>query len=1010
MLTPPHQPEEAASEEVASSASVDRAASEVRLRTVRRLGTGPRLVGRHRELAVLRAAYARSSAGDPSLVLVGGEAGSGKSRLVRELADEAHASGARVLRGACASTGGWSYLPVAQALGPVLRDPHPSEPSGASAARRHTLASLLPSAEEPVAEPEREDAAAGQQRLFTHVVELLHDLALHRPVVLVVEDVQWADASTRALLAHLAANLTAASVLLLVTYRTERLRRGDPLRSLLLELDRSAISQRFELTPLDDDEAASLLEGVLGIAPDPVATRDIIRRAQGNPLFCEELLAARRSGLEQLPPTIRDLLSERVDELDTAGRAVVDVGSVLGDRFDHRLLVEVASMDPGELLAGVRDALERDLLVVEPDGRGYAFRHGLLREAVHDALPPGDRLRWHTAAADVLERRPSLADAALARCAHHRDAAGDGDRALPAHVAAGAHAESVYGFAEAAHHLIRATELWEEVEPAITGSFDRVDLLRRAARATNADGDHEAARRLLTEALGCAADAEVAAVGQELGESLILAGDLEGGAERISSALGALPASAPPELRADLVATHGLTLALLGQGAAAVDRCEQALAFASDLAPSAAQARATTGLGVARSTLGDAEGALDLLGRARQLAERAPAPDEQLRACINLQTVLAWLGRAEDALQVGDEALLLAEALGRGRRHGAFLRCNRAELLFGLGRWPEALADLDALTAPQGTVAVWADVQRARLATAQGRFTSAAAALDRVARSTPSDAGSAICRAELALARHDPAAAVLALEHGRDAAPALEHAGLLAAQLRWLGVRANAELAELAAARRDSARVESYRASATRWWSETVLADGPWPRAYGALADAELCRGRGAHDAATWRTAVDRCTTLQHRYLAAYARWRYAEALLLSDAADQAGGPLTEAHAATVELGAEPLRRAVEALARRARVPLTDEVAVDERVPDPLDQLGLTGRERDVLRSLAAGCTNPEIGAQLHISRKTASVHVSNILRKLGVANRAEAVAAAHRLGVADEEPADAGT
>ncbi len=987
-------------------------------------GSSPHLVGRADEFAVLQDAFARAVAGEPTAVLIGGDAGIGKSRLVKELSDEAETAGAEVLWGACVATGGLSYAPISQALRSLLRRRSGRRWDELVGDSRDLLARLVPELAEPTPEglDRAGDDATGQRRLFAHVLGLVERIAEDGPLVLVLEDLHWADASTRDLMGFLARNLSRSSTMLVGTYRTEHLRRGDPLRQLLLELDHSGLVERIELLPLDDAAVGELLTGVLGVPPAAAVVEDIARRAQGNPLFCEELLTARRAGHERLPPTLRDLLSHRIDELAAPGRRILEVAAVLGDRSHHRLLAAVSDTDGDTLLAGVREAIDNQLLVSGGNGHTYAFRHRLVLEAIYDEVPPGDRLRWHTAAAETLEREPDLAADAIAARAHHWDAADEPARAVPAHVAAGERAESMYGFAEAHRHLSRAAELWERIDDPATlddlAPLERLDLLERAGRAANHVGEHEAAIELLTGALheleGRPRTIGLRAplVWQQLGESRLRAGQLEEGAEQILRGLAALPDGAPPALRAELLATAGLTQALLQAGAEGVAWCEEAIELATSAGAPAAEARARCGLGLAAMQRGDGDTALAELHGARRAATRSDDAEELLRACVNTQAALAHLGRFEESLLAGEEGLTLLERFGRDRQQHALLRCNQAEVHFALGRWDEVRATLSSLRVGRGYVGAYAQELRATLAVAEGRFADAEIALAAIQQVVPGIPLGRVAAAELAFARDDPQAAERALQGAVDVC-SMGDAHLVSAQLRWLSVRAAADGVEAASARRQGDRVRQHRATAEALASvASADAAGALPpmRAYAALTGAELTRARQQPDPGAWEAAVTGWDALDHPYRAAYARWRRAEALTLTQRDPHTlQRVLQEAHATTSALGARPLREAIEASAARAglRLPAAPQPETGA-TPDPLDELGLTAREREVLRLLGAGRTNQQISEQLVIARKTASVHVSNILRKLDVSNRAEAAAVAHRLGAVHEPESEA--
>jgi hypothetical protein len=470
----------------------------------------PTFVGRRAESARLAAALDRAAAATPTVVLVGGEAGVGKSRLVGELAAGARAAGATVLAGGCVELGGEGlpFAPVVAALRMLAGGLGDAELATlVPGPARSGLARLLPELGPPAADPE-----AGQRRLFGLLLDLLRRLATRRPTVLMVEDLHWADRSTRDLLAFLVRNLRGERVLLVCTHRSDELHRRHPLRPLLAELERDRRVERLELGRFDRGEVAAQLTGILGVAPAARLVERVHARSGGNALFVEELAAAAPAG--GMPAALgggaspafgglRELLLGRIEPLPEPAREVLRVVAVAGGRVGHDLLAEVAGLPAPELQAGLRAAVGARLLQVDAHHGGYGFRHALVTEAVDDALLPGERCRLHARLAAALRRAgaglPGGDPALAAETAWHWYAAHDLARALPAAVDAGLAAERCCAFAEAQHHFERALELWELV-PAPVG-LDRVELLARAAEAAANAGGAERAIMLARGAL-----------------------------------------------------------------------------------------------------------------------------------------------------------------------------------------------------------------------------------------------------------------------------------------------------------------------------------------------------------------------------------------------------------------------------------------------------------------------------------------------------------------------------
>src|SRR6266704_2298616 len=406
-------------------------------------------VGRAAETAELRAALERAAAGRPATVVVAGEAGVGKTRLVQELVGQARAMGAVTLSGGCLDVGEGTlaYAPLAEAL--------------------RSLAELL--------DPDELERVLGG----------LHRLAERRPVLLVVEDLHWADRSTRDLLAFLVRNLR-AGVAVVATYRSDELNRRHPLRPFLAELDRSGRAERLELARFGRRELGELLEGILGEAAPPPLVGEILARSEGNPFFAEELLAAHVGGV-RLPSVLRDLVLARVEALSDAAQQVLQVAAVAGSRVDHELLAAVAEVPAEQLVWLLREAVAHHILLAEERTGAYLFRHALVQEAIYDDLLPVQRGPLHAAYARALERRMSQRDGAaatgaaaeLGQLAHHWYAAHELEAALLASVRAGQAAETASASAEALEQYERALELWDHVPQAATRSpLDRSALLR----------------------------------------------------------------------------------------------------------------------------------------------------------------------------------------------------------------------------------------------------------------------------------------------------------------------------------------------------------------------------------------------------------------------------------------------------------------------------------------------------------------------------------------------------
>lgn len=990
----------------------------------------PRFVGRAGELARLDELTELAARGEPGFVLIGGESGVGKSRLMDELAARAGAGGARVITGDCVDLGDAElpYAPLVGALRAISADELTTRlPRGA-----RELSRLLP-------QLEGDDAALGpaslaQGRLFELLLGLLGGLGAEQPLVLIVEDAHWADPSTRDFLSFLIRNRRAERLLVAVTFRTDELHRRHPLRAFLAEADRTRTVTRLTLDRFTREELAEQLAGILGHPPAPQLVEELFGRAEGNPFFTEELLAAGGDADAPLPDDIRDALMVRIESLRPDAQAVLRMAAVAGARVRHALLAAAAPFDHDTLIGGVREAVAHHLLLQEHDSDVYRFRHALLREALVDDLLPGERGPLHAAVGRALAADPSLSASGrsvAAELAAHWSAAHDLPAAFAASAQAGEDAERMAAFAEANAHFERAAELWDAVAPERrAGSPERMELLRRAAEAAYLAGDPDRAVALGRSALalvdGGVDPLSAAGLHERIGRYLWVSGLQRDAVAELSRAVAVMPADAPAIDRARVLGAEGHLLTLLGRGAEARERCERALVLAREAGARSEECRIANSFGAALTMTGDIEGGTQVLRDALALAEELGEVEELTRAHINLAEVLDQAGRLPEAVEVSRAGLAMA------RREGIpsvlpMLIGELAARLVRQGSWDEATALLSEATVARTS---WS-VGRADALTVVGlihALRGEAADAERMLREVDREmrdavgsmwtAPTAAARAEAAYWDGRPADAreVVAAEIGRrDDSDDFEASYL--APVMWVGARAEAELAAHARATGEAEPLADAvgRARAIHDAGRALLAIETQPEALlmVELAGLEADRAAAAADAADWIALGRRWADHGSAFPAAYCRWRAAELVLAG------GGPrgdvpamLAAAHRTATALGAEPLRREIADLARRARVELEPAAAsgVDAgggetadgptAEPTAAQRIGLTARELDVLRLLVSGSTNREIAAQLYISQKTVTVHVTRILAKLDARTRVEAAGMAQRLGL----------
>jgi DNA-binding CsgD family transcriptional regulator len=978
----------------------------------------PTFVGRVEELQTLEAARVRAANGDPAVVLVGGEAGVGKTRLIAELTSRCANDGMRVLAGGCVPVGDGAlpYAPIVEALRVLLGD------VGVGAVRELVgpswpeLARLLPALGAPDRTGQPDQAA--QSRLFELLLGLLGRLAEQAPLVLVVEDLHWADRSTLDLLAFLVRNLRRERVLLVVSYRNDEPGQ-QRLGPYLAELDRGGPVQRLELARLDPAQTTAQLLGILGTAPAAELAAAVFARSEGNPFFTEELLAAVRAGSVQLPATLGDLLRGRVQPLPDPARHVLRVVAVAGRRVPHQLLAAVARLSEPQLDQALQVAVTNQLLVTTPGQDGYDVRHALLREVIDADLLPGERGRLHAGLAQTLTERPELADGppavAAAELAAHWDAAGDLERALPAAVKAGLAAERAHAFPEAQRHYERALQLWEQVtDPGRAAGLDRVELLTRAADAAVFAGQTQRALVLLTEALDqldpASDPVRAALLHMRLGGARWTAGDEPGCLAAFEEAVRILPGE-PSAERARVLGYYAQWLMMAGRDRDAVGRAKQALEVARTVGARAEEGHALDILGSCTGDIQHLEGAL-------RIAEEVGNVGGIVRAYLNLGSTLSQAGRVREGLDVTRRGLAVAHELGLEQAWGIGLAANLAVTFFDLGDWQESDRVLAEALERETMSASRLHVVKGFLELGRGDFPTARHHLELARRLNPSPfeaTWTVTSLAELAIweGRYDDARAAVDQAVGvlERLDPEQELPLTVAAGTYALGLRVEADCAELARAARSPAGVQEARRRAEPLIATLRAMTGPaadpwdaWLPCSAALGEAEWSRLEERPDPQLWQRAAEHWERLELPYPAAYAHFRQAEALLAARAPRARIEPvLRAAHRTAVALGAAPLRREIEGLAGRGRLRLEEPAAAaaaPQASPSPAASFGLTRREAEVLVLVAAGRTNRQIGQQLFITEKTASVHVSRILAKLGVAGRGEAAAAAHRLGL----------
>ena len=969
-----------------------------------RQGPAP-FVGRADQLELFAALLTKAAAGEPAFALVSGDAGAGKTRLLGRGAELGTDQGFRVHLGSCVQMGDFAvpYLPIVDILRSIDQTPGGHDVLAAEASARPILAGLLPHlSEDPVGVTPGSGQSVGP--LYEAVHRLLSLLAEQTPVLLVIEDLHWADTSTRDLLAFLARTMRRGRVAIVASYRTDDLHRRHPLRPWLAELTRLPTVQRISLEPFTRAETAALLDGMAGRPVDPAVIDQVFRRSEGNAFYSEELWdASGHSDRSGLPADLRDVLLTRADDLRGNGRDVLDALAVAGRLTDGALLEKVIDVPSDEIDTGLRQVIEAGLLV--PDGDGFRFRHALVQEAVYSELMPGRRVRWHRRFADVVT--------APAERAAHLLAAHDLPAALVMLCVAARRAESIPAPGEALRHLEKVAELIESLGDQLPdGVPPLLEVYSRATRAATMAGDVVRAVTFARAALAEAQRSEdvetIAARYERLARALM---DTEySGLDDARQAVELLKDRPVTPLTARAWATLARASFWLdpSQSAPALRRAVEA-AEATGAVAIAADALVTGALMIRRG-LAEGDPAEQLETALRLTAGRPEAAGVRVRALRFRSVQLFEDGQTAAALDMTAQALAFAAEAGQTwTPYGLDLQLVRGWVLDALGRWDEAIGlALPAAFAEQPLARILATLAVALLG-ARGDA-EAEVILRRLQLHIAEDLQLGI---QLALAEVRMRQALdqpeLLLKAAESIDDGQDHQGFGIEMLLMLSGQLSAH-ADLAERRRlagedpadevasGAAVMERIRAVTDKDRQlDSTARLGPYGGLLVRIAEADAARLAGHDDPTSWAKIAEMATNAERAYESVWARWREANARLA--AGDRGRGTLATLKAAlsgAQTLGMAPLAGRVRELAKRARLRL--DRGVDEEQRDELSPL--TARETEVLGLLAAGRTNRQIAQALFISDKTASVHVSNILGKLGAASRTEAAAIGRERGL----------
>ena len=977
----------------------------------------PSLIGRDRELAELLAAVDEDDPDRP-VVLVSGEAGIGKTRLLGELVDRLKASRAdddrprwAVARGSCLrlSEGELPFAPFLEILDEIRA--------------LGLVESIEPLRARLAGTAEATDAVRSATTRSMRFVEL-HDALVaaagDRRLLVVLDDLHWADQSTLDLVLFLARRLRGSPVTLIGAFRSDELHRRHPLRPVVAEVSRGYVRERIELGPLDRAAVAQQVAALGDVAADAAA--EIAIRSDGNPFYVEELVAL-GPGSRGIPASLRDVLLARLAVLDETTARVIAASAVMGDKADAELIGAVTGLEPNDVDRALRAAVDHWILAPDPNGRDYRFRHALLEEAALDDLLPGDRVDLHRKVAIALQSgNGAVPPGELAR---HLDASGQHAAAIDAYLEAAATSFRALAWAEGIGAFERAAELaatgrggaddrsgsrlQDLVIPAAlamswTGAPSRsIAVLGQWIELKEADGDRETAA-----SLWMALSMVLNDVGQEL---------------EARAAVDAAVLLRPPDNTTHLGVEILLGLAnrvwIEGRNRLAGERAEQALAGAETLGDMFLLFRALVTVAATAIAMGHIDRGMAHVDRALRLEAEHGWLDVAGWLPTNVGIALADQGELETARRLWVEGLRVSGELGIAQSWDPWNLPGLAVHAFHTGRWSQADGPIEtsrAFHAP-GMPTYFNEHVAALLAAGRGALATCDEAIATAARHVEGLPGGefesalALARAARADAADDPGTRLDEAEAGLRPLEGLETFGLRS-RLATEAASAAADLVATLHPKRDRVLISESRARARAAADLAVAIDDGtaipgtasvrFTRANAALASAEAARAEGAEDPAAWPPIASAFRDLEMLPRVAYAQFRGAAAALASGDRPSGERLLREASSLAVSIGMTVLARRVEGLARAARIDVTTKPAP----PGPpsrtstQDSWGLSAREREVLALLADGRTNGEIGARLFISTKTASVHVTHILDKLGVSTRTEAALLASRSGL----------
>lgn len=930
-------------------------------------------IGRAAELRLLAERLAEAREGTSRTLLVGGDAGIGKSRLLSTFARSAREAGAHVLAGACEEHFGdpMPYGPLLEILETFGRED--GERLGGPAYRR--LVDFFDFDAPGMTSP---------QQVFLAVRKMLEHVGADAPVVLIIEDLHWADPSTLDLVRHLGQARPEDRRLLLVgSYRPRDLVRDDPLSQLLAATSFLRRTERIELPGFTLPELREFLTAEQGGRVDPRLVERCFDWSDGIPFHAEQLVAA--GALDnpedlQLPADTRSVVLARLSGLGPDALKVLRVAAVAGRAVSRRLLRRISGLPADALGAAVQECFDRQMLVTGREEDLYRFRHALLREAVYQTTVRDTRVDLHLAMAGALTDDPALSlteGSAAIELASHWYRAGSWPEALASAIEAGEAARRTLAYGSAEVQYARALQSWPRVhDPEKVAGVTRVDLLLRAAEAARWSGDAERALAYAEEAGDRAGEPNErrATYLWELGRRA----EARTVYEETAALLADRPASAVKARVLAGIALADLHAAHYQEGR---DRAEDALRTAVAAGARAEEGRALNLSGLALGLLGDPDGFVRL-ERAIEIARAENHIEDLLRAYGNLGLILENAGRLREAAETNarglDEARQFEVA---GTIQAMILANNASAALVLLGDWDEAEKIITEVIQDRSPAeSIYPRLTLGEILVARGAYAPAHEMLDPIANADHGDDPRFLgplhtVRALLAIGEGDLPRAADEVRRGveivRSGENRLELLRLCAAGLRC------------AADQGDMAFGDGLARAGWQEGAETSEEAAQLVR----LCAAERKRLQGADTAADWSRVAAGWAALDRPYDAAYARWRQAA---VTDGPD-ARQPAREAYQAATTLGAEPLRAAVARLG----------FAFGDRPAPATLPYDLTRAEFETLRMMCEGLDATAIAHARGVVKRTVETQQGRVYKKMDVRSSLEATAKARRDGFA---------